>query len=35
MVVNLQGKNGQVADKDDFFAMPIVDLDVNRNVKEI
>ena len=35
LVVNQQGKHGQVADKDDLFQMPMVDLDVSRNVKEI
>ena len=35
LVVNQQGKNGQAIDKDDQFEMPMVDLDVNRNVTEI
>lgn len=35
LVVSQQGKHGQEADKNDSFAMPIVDLDVNRNVTEI
>lgn len=35
LVINQQGKHGQLADKDDLFEMPMVDLDVNRNVKEI
>ena len=32
LVANQQGKSGQSIDKDDQFEMPMVDLDVNRNV---
>ena len=35
MVQKQSGKNGQTISDDDYFEMPVVDLDVKRNVKEI